>query len=172
MATLLDITADMQALEDLLSKADGDISDPAVAAAIDEWMGEINANFETKVDNYAAFITEYLFRAKGRKAEAERMAKKAKVDANTASSLKQRLQAVFESRNIKKIETARYTVGLRKNGGKIPVEVDETRAENLPPRFQAVAISVNKTAIADALTAGEELKFARFGQRGQSLSIR
>jgi len=171
MATLLDISDDMKALDDLLFEAGGDITDPEVETAIDDWMDSLDDNFKAKVDNYAALITEIEARSAARKAEAERLRDRAKIDANTAESLKAQLEYVFEQRQIKKIETKRYTIGLRKHGGKLPLDLDDVRPDELSPRFQRVQIDVDRTAIREALEAGEELKFARLGERGQSLSI-
>ena len=172
MPTLFEISDDLRALDQLLYESGGDITDPEVEQAISEWMESLDEDLTTKVDNYAALITEIEARAEARKKEADRLRDRAKVDANAAKSLKERLQFVFEQRGLGKLECPRYVVGLRKHGGKLPVEVDDVPAEELAPQYQRVRVDVDKNAIREALEKGEQLSFARLGERGQSLSIR
>ena len=51
MTTLLDITDDLRALDDLIESVGGDITDPSVDTAINNWLDELNTNLSEKVDN-------------------------------------------------------------------------------------------------------------------------
>lgn len=171
--TLFEICADLRALENLLEEIGGDISDPEVAEAIDQWLGENSEALETKLDGYAALITERMAMSKARKEEAKRLSDLARADENFAKRLRERLQLHFEEQGIEKTETARFKFSLANNGGRVPVLLDEEfPAEELPAEFQLQRIEADKDAIREALERGEVLEFARLGERGKSLRIR
>ena len=171
MPTLLDLSEDMRALDDLLAENGGDISDPAVEAAITEWEKELGTKLDAKVDAYAAFVTELLRRAEARKAEADRLYGRAKTDNGTAAWLKSRLKSVMEQRGFKKVETARYTVSVQANGGKLPLIIEEGTI--VPPDWTRTPAPVPDTdKIREYLEHDFFLPFARLGERGTSLRIR
>jgi hypothetical protein len=168
--TLLDISDDLQSLDDLLEEVGGDISDPMVERAVDAWFEELDRDMSSKVDNYAALITELEQRAATRKAEADRLAKRAKSDAGSASFLKNRLKAVMEMRGIKKLDTSRFVVSVAGNGGKQPLIVED---DKVPDTFKFTPPAmIDKDRIREFLDRGETLPFARLGERGTRLSIR
>ena len=169
--SLLDITDDMRALDQLLAEADGDISDEQVQQYVEQLLGELDTDFETKADNYAALITEMKFRATSRKAEADRLAARAKTDDQAAKFLSEKLKTVMQQRGMKKLETRRYRLSVAGNGGKRPLDV-HVAAHQMPARFQKVEVTHNKDAIRDALEAGEEVEGAVLMERGTRLSIK
>ena len=158
MPTLLNITDDLRALDDLLDEVGGDVSDPQVAEAVDAWFAELDAAMETKVDNYAALITEMMNRAELRAAEAQRLYHRSKIDQQSAGWLKDQLKTVLEQRGIKKVETPRYRVSVAGNGGKAPLDIHEPGAvprelcKHIPERWEP-----DGDAIRDALGRGEEV---------------
>ena len=168
--TLLDITEDLQALDDLLTETGGDVS--GVEATVDAWLAELEQNLKGKVDNYAALITAMNARAEVRKAEADRLYHRAKVDVNNARFLRDRLKFALEQRGISKLETARYKVGVAKVGGSIPVIIPDVSA--LPSEFIRVTEvrDADKDAIRKALESGQQVPGAELGARGTCLSIR
>lgn len=172
MATLYEITDDMKALAELLGEVDGDISDPRVAQAVEEWFAETDRDFRRKADGYAAFIVELEARAKARKEEADRLATRAKVDRATADFLRERLKRTMQELGIKSVETDRFKVGVQGNGGMQPLELDVADARQLPEWAQAIEVSANREEIRARLDAGEALPFARLLPRGTRLSIR
>lgn len=168
--TLLDITEDLQALDDLLSEAGGDIT--GVEATVDAWLAELEQDLKGKVDNYAALITAMNARAEVRKAEADRLYHRAKVDAGNAKFLRERLKFAFEQRGISKLETARYKVGVSKVGGAIPVIIpDPTTVSTEFIRVTEIR-EPDKDAIRKALESGKEVSGATLGVRGTCLTIR
>lgn len=171
--TLFQIGADAQALNDLLVELEGDISDPAVAEAIDEWLQETGDALDKKLDGYGALIREREALAAARKAEAQRLLDLAKTDENTVKRLKDRLQFFFENNGISKQETARFKFSLAANGGKAPVIIDGNyKPDEVPFSFQKQVVDFDKEEIRKALEAGDELSFARLGERGRSLRIK
>jgi hypothetical protein len=170
--TLLDITEDMAAIDELLAESGGEIT-PETEGTLDAWFAELDTNLTGKVDNYCALITEIECRAAVRKAEADRLYDRAKIDENAAKALRERLRFVWELRSMGKLQTSRYTVSLAKNGGKAPLDV-RVGAEELPAwavKTETV-VTVDKDAIRSRLDAGEQLDFASLMQRGNRISIK
>ena len=170
--SLLDITDDLRALDQLLAEADGDISDPAVSEAVERWFAELDQDFDTKVDNYAALITEMKFRATSRKAEADRLAERARIDSGNAQWLADKLKAVMQQRGLKKLETRRYRLSVANNGGKLPLRLSTDNPKDLPAEYHRVTIDIDKAKVREALEAGVEVPHASFDERGTRLSIR
>lgn len=171
--TLFEIGADAQALNELLIELEGDISDPAVAEAIDEWLQENSVALDKKLDGYGALIREREALAEARKAEAARLQALAKTDENTAKRLKERLQYFFEERGITKQETARFKFSVVANGGKAPLLIDEGICpEDMPEVWQKVTVDFDRDAIRQALEAGAKISCARLAERGRSLRIK
>lgn len=181
--SLLDITQDMEALDGMMADLDaalvrteGEVTPEvqAILDAIDAWAAELDKDFERKVDNYVALVKVLEGRAEVRKAEADRLAKRARIDAGNAAFLKDRLLNVFEFRNVKKVETDRYRVTVAANGGKVPLVLSDGAAENLvkQDRFAKVVRTLNTEAVREALEAGEKIGGASFGERGKHLLVR
>lgn len=172
--TLLEITDDLMALDDLLTECGGDVSDPAVAEAIDRWMAELGTGFEKKVDNYAALIVSLERRSDVRKGEAQRLQLRARIDANAAEFLANRLKAVLVSLGKKKVETDRYTVSIVTSGGVQSLDVFDPDA--VPEQFKVTPPppppKINTDAIRVALNAGQEVPGARYLPRTQNLRIK
>lgn len=168
MTTLIEHAEEVRALRDLLEQ-DFDHTDEDQASLVDEWFEEINDGFERKVDGYAGLIRELKLRSEARKAEADRLARKAKRDAETARWLSDRLVAVLQGMDIKTVEGRRFKV-TRKSGG-IKACVVTADAESLPDEFVTVKKTPNKTAIKDALKSGWELPFAHLEEPKESLLI-
>jgi hypothetical protein len=173
--TLYDIGSDLMALEDLLAETGGDISDPEVMAQVDAWFESIQKDQANKVENYCHLISDLLARAEARKVEAQRMSNLAKTSANSAASLKKRLQAYMEVTKQKKIETPLYKLSIAGNGGKLPMDILEeakSHPETVPKRYQRIKIELDTEAVAKDLEAGVKLSFAQLGERGTHLRIK
>jgi hypothetical protein len=121
--TLLQISDDMQALDELLAEVEGDISDPKVQEAFDAFFAEIETNLKGKVDGYCGLINEMSARAYIRTTEAHRLMHRAKVDEDAMAWLKARLKAFLEGRALRVLETDRYKVTVAGNGGKAPLDI-------------------------------------------------
>jgi hypothetical protein len=168
--TLFNISDDLRALDHLISEVGGDISDPSIADAVEAWIRELDSDLTRKADNYAALIAEMRQRAEIRKAEAERLAQKARRDEDSASFLSARLMAALEERGLKKIETDRFTLSVAANGGKAPLSI----TEDVPLEWCRTIekIEPDKEKIRTALEGGADLPFASLLPRGKRLSIK
>lgn len=171
--SLLDISDDLQALDDLLFETGGDVSDESVASAIEEWFAEVHADEAAKVGNYIGLIREKELRAAAITEEIERYKKLQAALTNSAKGLKDRLKWYMENNGKKKIKTPRGNASICGNGGKQPIQISESvQAKELPPRFQKVEVTINSDAVREALEKGEALEFAALEERGTHLRIR
>lgn len=172
MPTIYEISEDMAALDALLAETGGEIT-PEAEAAFNAFEAELAANLHAKTDAYCALIAEIDARASARKAEAKRLADRAKTDERTADALRERLRFVWEQRGLGKVETDRFTVSIAKNGGKAPLDI-RCGVEDLPAwavKTETI-VSADKDAIRARLDAGEKLSFASLMERGTRISIR
>lgn len=173
--TLYEITADLIALDDLLTETGGDISDEAAAAAIDSWLALLGGERDDKLDGYCWLIREIEARGEARKAESARLAALASTDTNATKRLKERMMLMMELTGTPKIETKHFKIGVCANGGKQPVELRPEVQANpamLPPNYQRVKIEADTDAIREALEAGETLTFAELKPRGKHVRLR
>ena len=169
MPTLIEISEDLLQLEEALENCDGDED---AAGLVDQWLAACALEAE-KLDHYAALITELEKRAEARKAEAKRLADRARVDTNRSAFLKERLKVHFLRHGRKVVETRRYRITHALNGGLLPLLLD-VEAEALPEayRVEIVEHRPNLEALRAALDASEPLAFARYGERGSAIRIR
>lgn len=169
--TLFNISADLNQLNLLLDELEGD--DEESRQLITSWLAKLGEERDRKLDNYAALISELEAKASVRKAEAKRLAELAASDEKRAEMLKERLKWFFESNQLKTVDTTRYKLTLTKHGGKAPLILDNSISPTeLPEKFQKVSVEPDKSAIRAALDAGEDLDFARLGDRGTSIRIK
>lgn len=166
--TLLDISDDVIALDDLLAEVEGDISDPEVERTVSEWFAELESDLETKVDNYVALIQTMEARAKVRREESARLAKRARTDESSASWLRQRLIDALHRTDRGVVETPRFRVSVAKVGGLQAVEI----TGDVPCEFRKVVSEPDPASIRTALLEGRELSFAHLKPRGERLVIR
>ncbi len=142
----------MDAIVSLLEETDGDAQ--GCEKAIDKWIDDARGDLEKKLDNYAALIKAFEAKSKARKEEANRLLHMAKVDANAAQRMKDRLTHFFTVHDIKKMETPRYKLSMRAGKPGLLVGRD---VEELDERFQKVTVAPDKKAITQAIQSGEEI---------------
>jgi hypothetical protein len=169
MASLFEITAEIRKLDELFDEF-GNADDNAKQIILDALTASEGA-FADKADNYCALIAEYNAQAAARAGEADRLRGLASVDANKAEALKARLEEAMRLLDVQKMQTARYKLGIQKNGGKAPLVID-CAPENLPFEYQRARIEADKDAIREALEGGAEIKGCSIGDRGESLRIK
>lgn len=167
---LFNISDDLQHLNELLDDVGDDSQQQKIIA---QWFDTLGDERDRKLDSYCALISEMQARADVRKAEAKRMQELAVTDENRAKLLKDRLKTFFQLHDLKTINTDRYRLSLAKNGGKLPLILDENvSVTQLPEQYQRVSIDPDTTAIRESLEAGDVLPFAHLGERGTSLRIK
>lgn len=168
--SLYAITEELKTLVEAFDEF-GHASDEA-AAAIAEHTGILIESFDRKIDNYAALIRTCETRAAARAEEAARMKKLAQDDDSLATRLRSAVMQAMKETGQPKVQTTRFSLSIVKNGGVIPIIINN-EAE-LPEQFRIpiVTISIDKVSIRAALEAGEEVEGAILGERGTRLNLK
>lgn len=167
--SLYHITTELQAILDLADRCG---SDEEMAAAVAEHAAALDGALADKADAYAALIRSLEARAEAREAEADRMYNLGKTDAALADRLRTALREAMERTGRTKIETPRFRLSVRANGGKVPVVVEDESALPAIYRVPVYAEKIDKDGVREALERGETVPGARLGERGTRLDLR
>lgn len=144
-----------------------------VDSAIEAYLSS-SSELSEKVDNYCALIRELSASAEMRKAEASRLTALAQSDEAKASRLRERLLWFLrEVVGVDRLNTARFTVTVARNGGKPSLVVPEDRSL-WPSKYilREVVEMLDKEAIRSELEAGKEIPGFRIQERGYNLRIK
>lgn len=128
-----------------------------------------------KLDNYCRLIKEITARSLARAQEAQRIAGLAEQDAQLVEKLETSLLDYMQRHDLNRVQTTLFHIAKVKAGGVLPVVVDSNvRLELVPPQFvrEKLTRAIDKEAVREALEHGEELGFARLGQRPERLKIK
>lgn len=128
----------------------------------------IEGEIEVKAQNYCHIVSMMDSNAKALDDEIKRLQAKKKTIENRSKWLKNRLFLAMKELGIPKIQTDLYTISIQKNGGVQPVVL----TGEIPDNFKKIVYEDDMAKVREALKNGEELEFAHFGERGESLRIR
>lgn len=167
--SLYQITAEMVSLLHAFDQHGED--SPEAEAAFREHASALAEAFDSKADDYAALIRVCETRSEARRHEAARMKALADSDEVLSSRLRETMRAAMEATGRVRVDTPRFRLAVRTNGGKIPVVIEDEAA--LPAEFAVPVVTVrpDRDAIRSALEAGKPVAGARLGQRGTRLDI-
>ena len=168
--SLYQITTEMQSLLDAFDQHGAE--SPEAESAIREHAAAIAEAFDAKADGYAGLIRTCESRAAARRAEAERMERLAALDEALANRLRRTLLDAMQSTGRVKVQTERFALAVRTNGGKVPLVVDEESALPLEFVVPVTTNRIDKDAIRAALESGTPVSGARLGERGTRLDLR
>ncbi|MBR6271378.1 MAG: siphovirus Gp157 family protein [Lachnospiraceae bacterium] len=162
MATIYELTEELQALLDMMADPE---TDPEVLA---DTIEAVQGEFADKADGYGRVRAELLGKAAALKAEEQRLAAYRKSIEGNIDKLEGALKAAMEQTGQKKIQTELFTFSIRNNPGKVVV-LDE-RA--VPFEFWKPADpTLDKTAIKDYLKEHADCTWAKI-EAGTSLTIK
>lgn len=170
MASLYEIN---QTRKEFLDKiASGEIPEDAIADTLESLEGE----FDEKADDTACYIKSLLSDAQAIKAEQDVLAERAAAKKHKADSLQNYLYQQFKARGKTKLETPRNVLKIRKNPPSVQIDDEASfigwaQAQNKPDFITAKDPTINKTAVKDALKAGEEIPHAQL-IAGEKLTIK
>ncbi len=163
--SLYEITGNMLALEEILDEAEGDITDPEVETAVNDWFTENLEKEKGKLDGYDRLIAKWQARASSRKEEAKRLNMRARAYENRVNWLKDRVLEHLVMTGQKKVEGTLHNFRQQNSAPRLQLDPHvEEHPEELPEQFHRVVFTPDKVAIKNALKAGEELDFARLVQ--------
>jgi hypothetical protein len=141
-------------------------------SAIKEHAAALAEAFDAKADGYGQVISEVERRGEARRAEADRLKRLAEADEVLSQRLRMMLLEAMRSTGRTKVETERYRISVRQNGGKIPVIVEDETAIPAEYRGMRMLTTVDKDSIREALEAGTAVAGARLGERGFRLDLK
>ena len=169
--SIYEIKNELLCLLDAARNADGEF-DADTEAAFAEHAAGLREAFADKADSYAALIRTCQHRADARRAEAKRMVALADSDDALADRLSRILLEAMQATGLTKVDTERFRLSARANGGKLPVVLSDEKALPAQYRVPVYTEKVDRDAIRTALEAGTEVPGASLGQRGTRLDIR
>ena len=162
-STLYDLTGDYLKL---LEYAEFE-EDPQV---IEDTMNSIEGEIEEKADAYAAVLTQLNGQADILKGEIDRLKARRDTLTRNCDRIKNHLYNAMKAMDKQKIKTTLHTFTIAKNGGKLPVILnDGIRVEDLPDVLCRREPNMEK--IRKTLEEGNTL-WAHYGERGESLRIK
>ena len=174
--TLSELTDEINQFNFILDSLDGEtdslgMSPEQVESFMLEWMHDLCAAHEDKLNAYACVINQVQAEHDACKQQAKEFQRKQTVAANKIQFLKSRLFEHMKAQNVDRIGTELYKFSIVSNGGCLPLDVyDESQVPDeykvQPPKV------VDKTAVRAALEAGTSVPGAQLNQRGKSLRIR
>lgn len=163
MSSLYELKENYKQIEEMLYEEE--IDEKLILDTLESIEGEI----EDKADNYAVIIKELLGDAEVCKQEKIRLEARQKSFENRAKLLKDRLEEIMRETGKTKFKTAKFSFGIQKNGGLLPLWIDEDYS-NIPQKY--LKVKPDNSKIRQALDNGENIIFARYEERAESLRIR
>ena len=163
MSSLYELKENYKQIEEMLYEEE--IDEKLILDTLESIEGEI----EDKADNYAKIIKELLGDAEVCKQEKIRLEARQKSFENRAKLLKDRLEEIMRETGKTKFKTAKFSFGIQKNGGLLPLWIDEDYS-NIPQKY--LKVEPDNSKIRQALDNGENIIFARYEERAESLRIR
>ena len=150
----------------------GEIPEEAISDTLESLDGE----FEDKADNIACYIKSLLSDAQAIKAESDALLERAKAKKAKADRLMDYLYQAFKIRKKDKLETKRNLLKIRKNPPAVQIDNEAAfiswakgwKETNFLVPHES---TVDKTAVKNALKAGEEIPHAKLVS-GEKLTIK
>ena len=163
MAKLYEIVAELQ---DFVTQNEGLEDEQAYRDTLEGLQGEL----DDKVSQWARCIKNLEGERDAIKAEGDRLTKRAKSIDNEVTHMKETLLMYLKAAGVSKAGDAVIKASIVKNGGQAPLEIDLIPVD-LPENFQKITIDADKEAIRAALEGGQQLEWARIGERGEHIKI-
>lgn len=167
MASIYDITGRAVALNEMANDEEVELE------VFRDTLEAIEGEFDDKIESYCKVLKNIEGEAAAIAEEVKRLTAKKKAIENNVDRMK---KVMFDAMKVMNKETAGGAVlkaKIQKNGGKLPLMIAEgTKPESLPFEFQKITYEVDNDAVREALDNGQELDFAKYGERGESLRIK
>ena len=167
MSNIFELTNEYRQL--LAMMEDPEIDEQAVA----DTMEGIEMEIEQKADNYAWMIRSLDSNNEAIDKEIARLQALKKRNDNFIGRLKENLMFCMRATGKEKFKTALNSFGIRKAGGKQPLVIDFENPADIPEDYRKVVkYGADNDKIREDLDKGIELKWARYAERTEYLSIR
>lgn len=166
MSNIYQITSNWQTVYNMLYE-----NEEIDEQLIRDTLESIEGDFEEKADNYAKIIKELLGDAEKIKVEKQRLEARQKSFENKAKLLKDTLQEAMLKIGKPKFKTELFSFNIQKNGGVLPVIIDDINAVPFE-YFKHTEKELDNKKIRELIDSGEEISFAHYGEQSESLRIR
>ena len=137
----------------MLSVPDEDLTDEQ-RAAMCEYLDELGTAEAAKIDGFAQFVRLESARADALKAEAQRLANRARTAANRIAYLKMRYMQALQEAGLQRLKGSVYSLSIR---GTDVVQVTDDKALPVDYVRTKTIIEPDKAAIKAALKEGQEI---------------
>ena len=165
MSTLYELG---QGFLELLALAEEGECDPQMIA---DTLESIDAEIEDKVDGCAKVMKQLDAECEAIDKELERLTARKKAMANNSDRIKKRVEEIMILTERPKIKTTLFTFSIQKNPASVKLETEDISM--FPARFLKMhEPTIDKTAIKEALKAGEELPGIAHLEQTEGLRIR
>lgn len=164
MNELFNLAGQYREVYDLLT--DPDIDEQVINDTLEGLMGEI----EVHAANLVPIIDRIDMEIEACKKHKDEWAAAEKVRKNNKARLTDMIKTTMAALGKNEIKANDVTFKLQNAGGKLPLIVDENAT--VPERFTKITIENDNELIRKALDDGENLDFARFGERSKVLKIK
>ena len=161
MGSIFDIQGEMQEL--YLMGTDPDIDPQVFADTLEALKGEL----EIKSCGYVQVIKQMDMEAKQAEEVSKAFEEKAKVRKNNIKRMKDTLQWVMETQDLKEMPAGAWTIKLQKNGGVAPLEI----TGEIPQNMTKITVEPDNDKIREYLK-DNKCDWAHFGERGQHIVIK
>lgn len=161
MQTLYELTNEYMMLLEMAE--DPDVDPQAFEDTLEGLGGEI----EIKADGYAKVMKQLEMQIDGCANEIKRLQNIKKVYENNIQRMKEHLESAMRATGKTKFKTQLFSYGIQKNPASLIID-DE---KQIPIEYLVIKQEANKTAIKEAIKAGEQFEWARLEQT-ESLRIR
>lgn len=173
MSALYEMTNDLKELEtlmDSLEESEDGGGDESMMLAIRDTLEGLQMEFNDKAVNIVKFAEALKGDVGLIDAEIKRLQERKKRITKRADSLKEYLRYNMEAAGHKKIECPLFTITLAK--GRQSVQVSDV--DQLPPEYVTTKVETkpDKTALAKALKAGEQIEGAELVAGASSLRVK
>ena len=166
MASIYEVTEELVRLMDMAE--DEDLDEQALTDTLEGLVGE----FDAKVEGWCKVIKNLEGERDAVKAEAKRLSERQKRIDNNVSRMKGTLKNCLMAVG-KKDAGGVIGAHIRGNGGPKPlVYVEGFTPDEAPELLRKVTYSFDTEAIREALDAGKELPFVKYGERGEYITIK
>ena len=170
--SMFELTSDYQRLLMMLEDAE-DADDETMQEVIKDTLDLLEGDIEAKADQIAYIIRELDGDEEILNKEEQRIKAKRESIVRNRQRLKENLMEAMRLTGKEKFKTKLNSFGIRKAGGKQPLVIDFENPADIPEDYRKVVkYGADNEKIREDLDKGIELKWARYAERTEYLSIR
>lgn len=171
-ANIFELDAEINKIAEAFDKLEEAGTEQEFLDSVEVYFGNLLDDRDRKLDAYADLVAHYKNLSELRKKESKRLAELAQSDENRADRLKGRLKQYLDFAEITRIDTPYHRISVCGNGGLTPLIVDEDLDLNkIHGSYVLIKRELNTAEVRASLTAGDDVPFARLGDRGSHVRI-